>query len=346
MINKNNIQYDFDDLIIEASFQTNIKSRKTINVRENNYLPLITAPMDTVIDENNYQLFENLGILPILPRKSVLDTYSTQTFLSYSLEQVENVFLMNDLKVEDKPFLVLIDVANGHMQNLMKISYDLKNKYGDNIKLMVGNVSNPTTVDTYCKIGVDYIRLGVGNGNACTTSANTAIGASMVYLIDESYKLRNKFYTDKTKLIADGGMKKYSDIIKSLALGADYVMIGSLFNKALESCSITTKTDGTVINQYDDEAKKMLESGIDLYKEYRGMSTKVVQKSLGKEKLTTSEGIVTQNKVLYTLSSWVENFEDYLKSTMSYTNSENLEEFKGKVTLNLISDKAFNRFNK
>jgi hypothetical protein len=32
--------------------------------------------------------------------------------------------------------------------------------------------------------------------------------------------------------IADGGFKKYSDIIKSLCLGSDYVMLGSILSKS------------------------------------------------------------------------------------------------------------------
>jgi len=40
---------------------------------------------------------------------------------------------------------------------------------------MVGNIANPETYKEYCEIGVDYIRVGVGSGSACTTSANGAI---------------------------------------------------------------------------------------------------------------------------------------------------------------------------
>ena len=49
----------------------------------------------------------------------------------------------------------------------------------------------------------------------------------------ECKKLKGK-HNLKANIIADGGMKSYSDIIMSLALGADYVMIGSIFNKCLD----------------------------------------------------------------------------------------------------------------
>jgi glutamate synthase domain-containing protein 2 len=150
----------------------------------------------------------------------------------------------------------------------------------------------------------------------------------------------------KTKIVADGGFKKYSDIIKALALGADYVMLGSILNKCLESAGETTKENGEVLNQFSIETKNMFESDIPLYKNFRGMSTKEVQMAWGKEILTTSEGVVRRNKVEYTLESWIKNFEDYLKSSMSYTGKKELHHFIGGVNFNMISQNSFKRFDK
>ena len=77
-----------------------------------------------------------------------------------------------------------------------------------------------------------------------------------------------------------------------------------------------------------------------------GMSTKEVQKQWGNKILKTSEGIVTSRRVEYKLSKWVENFEDYLRSCMSYTNSRTLNDFIGKVEYQQISNNAYGRFNK
>lgn len=82
-----------------------------------------------------------------------------------------------------------------------------------------------------------------------------------------------------------------------------------------------------------------------MYKKYRGMSTKDVQKKWGREKLKTAEGISKFNKVEYSVGQWVENFSDYLKSAMSYTNSRNLDEFKNS-TIVFITNNALWRFKK
>ena len=76
------------------------------------------------------------------------------------------------------------------------------------------------------------------------------------------------------------------------------------------------------------------------------MSTKAVQKDWGREVLKSSEGLEKTNLVEYTISGWMENFIDYLKSAMSYSGTKNLSEFKKFANCELISPAVYNRFNK
>lgn len=192
----------------------------------------------------------------------------------------------------------------------------------------------------------------VVHNSACTTSANVSIHYPMASLVNECYEISKEF--DKpTKIIADGGFKNFSDIIKALALGADSCMLGGIFNKCLESCSPNfvsrkgTKSDTSTYEQITNtEALKHFNEGGVIYKYYRGMSTKEVQKVWERKELKTGEGITKYNKVEYTLAGWRENFTDYLRSAMSYSNSRSLEEFIGEAQWVKISLNAFNRFNK
>jgi GMP reductase len=341
--------YDFDDFLIEPAILSSIRSRSVINTRNIwGELPLMTAPMDTVVCENNFHLYKNNGILPVLPRiaNPTDDWVDTNIFLSYSLQDFERIFLLKRKKVNGGERLqVLIDVANGHMSDLYDLAKEAKLTYGDDMCLMVGNVANPKTFQEYCKIGVDIVRIGIGNGGGCLTTVQTGVGYPMASLIQECYEIK-KLSNYTTEIVADGGFKKYSDIIKGLALGADYIMLGSILNQCLESSGETTKENYEVVNQFSSEIKEAFHGELPLYKTFRGMSTKEVQKSWGKEKLTTSEGIVRRNPVKYTIEGWVSNFEDYLRSAMSYTGKKELHQFIGGVNLNLISGNSFRRFNK
>ena len=125
---------------------------------------------------------------------------------------------------------------------------------------------------------------------------------------------------------------------------SDYVMVGSIFNKAIESCGDNYLFGKIKVSQ--KIAEKAYKHKIPVYKKFRGMSTKEVQKKWGKKKLSTSEGVIRIRKVEYSLSKWVENFEDYLRSAMSYTDSKTLNEFIGNVNIIKITDNAYNRFKK
>jgi len=340
------IKFDWNDISIMPATISNISSRSEINVfLDNGNLPLFTAPMDMVVNEENIKYFEENKINICLPRHIKYNiNKSLNHFYSYGLDEIIDLFNTNAIL----PKKVLIDIANGHLEKLYNISKKIKDKFGNNIELMVGNIANPETYRKYCEIGVDYIRCNIGSGSACTTAANIGIFYPSASLIIECNNISKEF-NNPTKIIVDGGLNSYSEIIKALALGGFGCMLGGVFNKALESCSDTFihNESGTgYIKLKKDEALKLFKNGHDIYKYYRGMSTKEVQKSWNRKELKTGEGITKYNRVEYTLAGWAENFTDYLKSAMSYCNSREIEEFRGNVNYITISQNAFSRFNK
>lgn len=339
------VKYDFDDIRIQPFVQTDLTSRYENNQVDpyyhdtefgKNQLPLMTAPMDTVVNMDNAVVFQKYGINLVLPR-----TENNRGALRYAF----NSFGFNDAEklhyTDNNPY-VLLDIANGHMTKVLKWCHDLK-KRNPNVKIMAGNIANPETFKVYANSGlIDYARIGIGNGNGCLTTQQTGVGYPMASLVMECYDKKYALGT-QMKIVADGGMKKTADIIIALALGADYVMVGSLFGKALESCG-QNYWHGIKINP--TIAKYLYNRGYVVQKEFRGMSTKAAQKAMGKTVMKTSEGVVRRYNVEYTLGQWVENFESYLRSTMSYCNANRLGNFIGKIDYNLISQNAFNRFNK
>lgn len=339
-----NRKFDFNDLSPIPCVISDVRSRKDINIMDlEGKLPLIVSPMDTVVDEQNYKIFQELGFHVCIPR-GFNDSLKIpeSTFVSYGLDEIENKIQ----KKEPLPFRVLIDVANGHSIRVIEIAETIKKIYGSNIELMVGNIANPLTYKVYAQIGVDYVRCGIGAGHACTTSANASIHYPMASLIQEINEIK-KEGSYRSKIVADGGFRKYDDIIKAIGLGADYVMLGNIINKSIESCGQNYLKEGEKYIEIDKEmAMDHFKNGEDVYKMFRGMSTKEVQKIWGKKELRTSEGIVKFNKVEYSIAGWVDNFKDYLKSAMSYQGEHDIKNFTGNAEYVFITENAFNRFNK
>ena len=252
------------------------------------------------------------------------------------------------------PIKICIDLANGHMKELFDLVKDIKRIHGDNIIIMTGNIANPETYRDYEEAGVDYCRVSVGTGDACLTASNTAIHFPVFSLLQKIYDIKQQI-GGKCKIIADGGIKGYRDIQKAL-IYADYVMIGSLFNKAMESAGKTTygsfywnirgkkiyRPITTLLkygkeipkDKYEETYRLIKDNKLTVWKEFFGQSTKIAQAIVASantqtlKSLKTSEGLLKYQKVEYTLQSWAENETDYLRSAMSYTNSRTLDEYK------------------
>ncbi len=350
-------KFDFDDVLITPEIITEISSRSSINIfypqesgfHHHEHLPLITAPMDTVVSKENRDYFILNNINVCYPRGIKTNRYNINgkmCFVSYSLSDFIFEFIENRFSFSKNDEVnVCIDTANGHIVDLKNAIKDAKEKYGNKLNIMAGNVANPKSYVELSNAGCNFIRLGIGNGNGCLTTQQTAIGYPMGSLIRECYELKKELKCE-AKIVADGGMKKYSDIIKALALGADYVMVGSIFNKALESCGETYLFNKIKLNPESKFTQWLYSKNFKLTKKFRGMSTKEVQKDWGKKIIKTSEGISTKRPVEYTLAQWTENFEHYLKSSMSYTNHQDLFSFIGNIKFNLITNNAFLRFKK
>lgn len=358
MLNKE-ILYSLDDVAIIPADTSDVDHRSNCNpykyFGEGKYLPIFTAPMFNVVNKDTLDLYEKNNIIPILPRVkeeeiSTLERVklSKKYWCAFGLDEFITNFAIG--KTTGTHY-VLVDIANGNMNKLIR---GIKTAKAENPELviMAGNVANPKTYVALAYAGADYVRVSVGSGSVCTTASNLGIFYGMASLIQECFnkKLAKKL---TTKIVADGGIKGSRYIIKALALGADYVMCGGLFNKAFEAPGHLYKKDATgcyhewitpkkEFTEYDK--KELISEGI--YHEYYGMSTKKAQKEMGSTHLKTGEGKCTVNKVEYTLSGLVENLRDFIRSAMSYCGITEIEEFNpSNVETYLLSPTAAKAFN-
>lgn len=341
-----NIKFDLNDITLVPETLSTIDSRSLVETKYGiGKLPLIVSPMDTVINNDNVSVFSN-NLLTCSVRTTGYLQSQLYDFIGLSLQQFEGMTLgqCDDYVFSSPGFLV--DIASGNLLKLYNLVIKFKEKY-PTIPLMIGNIANPETYRKYCEIltDIDMVRLGIGGGSACTTAANTAIHYPMGSLIKECFDISCKF-NSAPKIVADGGFRNFDDIIKALNLGADYIMLGGILAKTIEACGDCYEKHPFGYTKVDNKAKsKLFEQG-ELFRKYRGMSTKDVQKSLGKDILTTSEGISKMVPVEYTLSGWIENFDAYLRSAMAYSDCLTLNQFIGKQNYIHITEQAIQRYKK
>lgn len=363
------IKFSYNDVTIEPAKFSLVNHRCECNpYDENGMLPIFTAPMTSVVNEYNFSLFEKFGINAILPRN-----YDTQTRLdfalnnkwaAFSLQEFNALFCMKNTSINiDTKAKILIDMANGHILKLYDLVKKARKIHGDKLTIMVGNIANPETYELAAESGVDYVRCSVGTGDGCITQTNTGIGYPIVSLIDEIVKIKTKLdssgkFTKLPKIIADGGIRNYCDIIKAIAVGADYVMVGGLFSKIFESagnCRFFTKEEGQIEMtwkeftcnsdiQYKGDGHFLYKGKtVDIYKLFYGMASKMGQEDT-KSKKGVPEGIVKMNRVEFKLEEWTHNFIHYIQSAMSYTNSLNLNALK-QANVIVVSTNTYNSIN-
>ena len=284
---------------------------------DNGFLPLITAPMYSVVDESNYQLFLDNKIQVCLPRKCKTDTIlytSYPLWLTYSLEDFGYTFLQkNPIEYKHK---VCVDTANGNMPQLHDTIRKAKEIHGDNLVIMAGNVGSVEAFVELAKTGVDYIRVGIGGGGGCNTTSNTGVGQKdLEKLIQACNSVKNNLYhvnnyysltqylSEKErcalkdcKIVADGissyinycqkeygfNDNGYAAINKLLIAGADLVMVGKLFAQCLESAGELAWKDESTGNYINHKIRADIDylykdKSTTLYVKYSGMSTQAEQ---------------------------------------------------------------------
>ena len=343
-----NIYYSYNDISIVPATITRVAHRNQCNpfVGEgaNSSLPIFTAPMSSIVNLQNVDIYKKNKIIPILPRNISLSLrlkYLDKGYwIALSLKETEELSL--DKLKDNQEYKICIDIANGHMQKLYNLVHSIHISK-PNIKIMAGNIANPTTLHIAANAGVDYIRLGIGSGAGCITSSNTAIHYPMASLINDCYRYKKQWDLN-IKLIADGGIRNYSDVVKALALGADYVMIGGLFAECVGSNKdLYIQSNGCYVKANDEDLQK---EDIQLYHKFYGMASKEGMNDLHLKK-HTAEGICKYIPIKYdSIEQWSENMVDYLRSAMSYCDSLTLNEFRNKAEIIIISNNTYNSVNK
>lgn len=404
MLDTKKMLYGLDDVCIIPAMQSWIDSRSQcfVTFKNSDELPIFVAPMSCLVNYQNYPAITRLRILDIqgeigqpvcarinaiLPRSEKLEvrlsTMTSGEWVAFSLLEAKQLAekKLNFEQKDRSQYNICIDMANGHLHSIPETCKKLKKTFAERglrVNIMVGNVARPDTYRYLCGASVDFVRLGIGSGNVCTTSVQTGVHYPMASLIAECHEIRctaGKRAVGKRacpKIVADGGFQRIDQCIKALALGADFVMLGQIIAKSNEACGkeyrkahyklgkgtrFIPKEEADAIERnenqgnannyiYSSQEEQPIFIEPETYREYYGMSTYRAQRefSSGTAELKHSEGLETYVTVDYHLSEWISDFAHALRSAMSYTGCSKLEEFIQNTKCGLMSRADFNSY--
>jgi GMP reductase len=185
--------------------------------------------MDTVGTFEMAKALSNRGMLTCIHKYySTKDWLKTDIDFNHTIPSigVKREDLTKFKKIyKDKPTKFLcIDVANGYGEYLPQHIKKIRKLFPD-IILIAGNVVTADMTQELILAGADIVKIGIGPGMGCSTTDVTGIGypqlSAVIDCADAAHGLGGH-------IISDGGCKKFGDIIKAFAGGADFVMLGGM----------------------------------------------------------------------------------------------------------------------
>ena len=312
--------YSFDDVLLVPQY-SNIKSRSEISIATDLGcgvkldIPIISSPMDTVTGIRMASAMHQSGAMGVMHRYNSPEEQANMIFRSFA--QVGNVGAAvgvgSDMMerasgcITSGAKLICIDVAHGHHILVKNAILNLKDKYGDKVHIMAGNVATAEGFEALQEWGADSIRVGIGGGSICSTRIETGHGMPTLSSVMACSKVKGR-----ARLIADGGIKNAGDIAKAIAAGADAVMLGSML-------AGTDQTPGDFTFVLGKKVKK-----------YRGMASKEAQIDW-RGHFSSSEGVSRMIPYKGCVKSIISGLERSIRSAFSYTGARNICEFQEKA---------------
>lgn len=222
--------------------------------------------------------------------------------------------------------VICVDTAHGHSRNVIETVGKLKASHPE-IDVMGGNVGTGDGVRALIDAGVDAVKVGMGVGSICTTRIISGVGMPQVTAIVDAARVAR---SADVPIVADGGIRFSGDVVKSLACGADSVMIGSLFAGTEESPGETILYQGRT------------------YKMYRGMGSLEAMRAGSKDRYfqddeedaikLVPEGIEGRVPYKGSLSSNIHQLVGGIRAGMGYLGVPTLDDLRSRARYIRISE--------
>ena len=320
-----NRSFTFDDVLLIPSYN-HYESRRLVDFSVTDRsgklslkLPVLTANMDTITEHAMANFMGERGGMGVLHRfMSIEDNIQEfkkcqhKAFVSVgcTLAELERAEALKTVGAE----YFCIDVAHAHAKYVGNTLKALR-KMLPHACILAGNVATYAGADFLAACGADIIKVGIGGGSVCSTRIKTGFGVPTLTSVQECARV------DRS-IVADGGLRTPGDIVKALAFGADFVMLGGMF-------AGTRPTPGDVIVKPNGSKVKM----------YRGMASREAQADFmgGMPDWKTAEGVATEVPYREEEEAILADIIGGLRSGLTYGGSASIRELQRKLNYTLIT---------
>lgn len=324
----------FDDVLLVPGYN-GIRSRQAVDTSV--YLgpiklqiPIISSNMDTITGVSMAKTMVQLGGFGILHRFMSIE----ENILAFQEASQPNggpvgisigvgeMGLERAIALYEVGARILcVDVAHGHSKTVNQTIRTLREKFGDSICIIAGNVATYAGADYLAAAGADIIKVGIGPGSVCTTRVKTGFGVPQLTALMDCQKVDRP-------LIADGGIRVPGDAVKALAAGATCVMLGGML-------AGTEETPGNKIARPHPKDPNKAE----WFKVFRGMASKEAQEDFmgGMAEWKTAEGVAVEIRAKGPVSQVISDLMGGIRSGLTYCGAQNIKELQRKAQFMQIS---------
>jgi IMP dehydrogenase len=301
-------------------------------------VPVIASPMDTVYSPSLAAILAEFGVL--CPRPMSLPCLSSSegklnppvsgaipTCLTVSPTDEINVRRAFD---NSGVAFVFVETAHAHSVGVLKMLEKLPVEHRR--RTVLGNIATAAAAKDLVDFELAAVRVGLGSGSICTTSAVTGVGVPILQAIEEV----SGVLSDKgTRVIADGGIRDSGDMAKALAAGAHCVMLGRMFAATTESGGEMKYIEGVLYKRYAGSFYNSIELSAD-----RDPQIINALEALGASGDHRSEGVTGYVKHSGSARLLIKQIEKSLRTTLAFVGASSLKAYRKRAQVDIVSPRA------
>lgn len=343
MLIDNNKKYDFKDVLLlpnESDFRSRSEARLVSKVVfpvskvEWEGVPLVVANMDTTGTFGMAkELFKHKVLTAIHKFYSLADW---RAFIDGCSDDDFNYFMVSTgitesdferldliLAMSPKIKFICMDVANGYMRSFADAVTRVREKHPNKV-ILAGNVVDSGMAQKLYKAGADIVKVGIGSGSVCTTRKVAGVGVPQFSAVEETARNSNEVL-----ICSDGGITEPGDLVKAFGVGADFVMMGSVFAGHDQS-----------------GGNRIIKDGVESV-EYYGMSSDVAMNNHhgGVNEYRASEGKRVFIPYRGDINNTLKTYLGGLRSSMSYIDARSIDDIFEKARFIVVSNRINNSLN-